>query len=106
MSCFNFRPNWRLCLWRNKRKFKTKIVSRNCALNLKSIQLLTVTLLLTNTINAQSWGNKKIKGNENATTEIRNTKDYDGIKCAGSMDYILVSRKEGKITIEGDSNLL
>ena len=40
------------------------------------------------------------------TTTTRSTSDYDGIKCAGSFDYILVSGTEGKITIEGEENLL
>lgn len=55
---------------------------------------------------AQWWGGKKVKGNGNMTTETRNTGDYDGVKCAGSMDYILVAGTEGKIKLEGESNLL
>jgi len=71
----------------------------------KSILLLAA-ILSVSSINAQWWGGKKIKGNGNMTTETRNTGDYEGIKCAGSMDYILVAGKEGKITLEGESNLL
>lgn len=71
----------------------------------KSI-LLLVAILSVSSINAQWWGGKKIKGNGNMTTETRNTGDYVGIKCAGSMDYILVAGKEGEITLEGESNLL
>jgi len=71
----------------------------------KSILLLAA-ILSVSTINAQWWGGKKIKGNGKVTTETRNTGDYEGIKCAGSMDYILVAGKEGKITLEGESNLL
>ena len=71
----------------------------------KSI-LLVIALLLTTVSHAQWWGGKKIKGNGNVTTETRNTGDYEGIKCAGSMDYILVSGTEGKIKLEGESNLL
>lgn len=55
---------------------------------------------------AQWWGGKKVKGNGNMTTETRNTGDYDGVKCAGSMDYILVAGTEGKIKLEGESNLI
>lgn len=51
-------------------------------------------------------GNKKIKGNGKMTTITRSTSDYDGVKCAGSFDYILVAGTEGKITIEGEENLL
>ena len=63
-------------------------------------------LLLVSATNAQNWGKKKIKGNGNVTTETRTTGDYEGIKCAGSMDFVLVSGKEGEIKIEGESNLL
>ena len=62
--------------------------------------------MVTSFSNAQSWGNKKVKGNGNMTTETRSTGNYDEIKCAGSMDYILVAGTEGKIKIEGESNLL
>lgn len=72
----------------------------------KTITLIALSLMFISTINAQNWGNKKIKGNGNVTTEVRNTEHYNGIKCAGSMDFVLVSGTEGKITIEGDSNLL
>jgi len=47
-------------------------------------------------------GWEKVKGNGNMTTETRTTGDYDGIKCAGSMDYILVAGTEGKIKLEGE----
>lgn len=72
----------------------------------KTITLTVMSLMFVSIINAQSWGNKKIKGNGNVVTENRTTSDYSGIKCAGSMDYILVAGEEGKITLEGDSNLL
>ncbi|AXT20201.1 DUF2807 domain-containing protein [Flavobacteriaceae bacterium AU392] len=72
----------------------------------KSITLLAVTLMFVSVTNAQIWGNKKVKGNGNVTTETRNTGDYDGIKCAGNMDFILVAGNEGNITLEGESNLL
>lgn len=71
----------------------------------KSI-LVLATVLCTVAAHAQWWGGKKVKGNGNVTTETRNTSDYDGIKCAGSMDYILVAGTEGKIKLEGESNLL
>jgi hypothetical protein len=72
---------------------------------IKSI-LLIATLLFTTASHAQWWGNKKIKGNGNMATETRSTGDYDGVKCAGSMDYILIAGTEGKIKLEGESNLL
>lgn len=69
----------------------------------KQTVLVITAFLFVITSNAQ-W--KKIKGNGNMTTETRTTSNYDGIKCAGSFDYKLVSGTEGKITIKGEENLL
>ena len=52
------------------------------------------------------WGSKRVKGNGNTTTQNRSISDYDDIQCAGSLDYILVSGKEGEIILKGESNLL
>ncbi len=72
---------------------------------LKSLLLLT--FLSTATIcQAQWWGNKGVKGNGNVTTITRTTGEYDGVRCAGFMDFKLVPGAEGKITIKGESNLL
>ena len=72
---------------------------------LKSITVLVFLLCITTT-HAQ-WGKwKKVKGNGNITTTKRSTGDYDGLKAAGSMDFMLVPGKEGEITIKGDSNLM
>ena len=70
-------------------------------------QLITlgIALLMTTASHAQWWG-KGIKGNGKMTTITRTTGDYDGIRCAGSMDFVLVAGDEGKITIEGEENLL
>ena len=69
--------------------------------------LLIIPLLFSVTLTyGQWWGGKGIKGNGNVTTVTRNTSDYDGIKCAGFMDFKLIEGKEGKITLEGESNLL
>ncbi|MGS2726372.1 head GIN domain-containing protein [Psychroserpens sp. BH13MA-6] len=72
---------------------------------MKKIICIAVILLSSTLIHAQ-WGIDKIKGNGQMTTENRSTSDYEGIKCAGSFDYILVSGPEGRITLEGESNLL
>lgn len=72
---------------------------------MKKVTLIAITLLFASNVNAQWWG-KKIKGNGKMTKITRTTSDYDGIKCAGSFDYILVAGDEGKITIEGEENLL
>jgi len=75
--------------------------------SMKTSILTIVTLLFINFGHAQSWGKgEKIKGNGNVTTITRTTSDYDRISCAGSFDYILVAGTEGKITIEGEENLL
>lgn len=66
--------------------------------------ILILVTLLSFTVTQAQW--KKIKGNGNMTTQTRSTSDYDAIKCAGSFDYILVAGTEGKITLEGESNLL
>ncbi len=74
---------------------------------MKTTILTFATLLFINISHAQWWGNgEKIKGNGNVTTITRTTPDYNGISCAGDFDYILVSGTEGKITIEGEENLL
>jgi len=72
---------------------------------MKLLKSLTVIALLLSvaTTHAQ-W--KKIKGDGNITTTTRNTGDYDGLKAAGPMDFKLVQGTEGKITIEGDTNLM
>ncbi|HEY5686799.1 MAG TPA: head GIN domain-containing protein [Yeosuana sp.] len=51
------------------------------------------------------WG-KSIKGNGKMTTITRTTSAYEGVKCAGSFDFVLVEGTEGKLTIEGEENLL
>lgn len=69
----------------------------------KQVVLLVAGLLFATTSYGQ-W--KSIKGNGNMTTVTRTTDSYDAIKCAGSMDFILVKSSEGKIKIEGEENLL
>lgn len=71
---------------------------------MKKTILLFAAILITGVSQAQ-FG-KKVKGNGNVTTETRNTGDYSEIGCAGNMDFVLVKGTEGKITIEGESNLL
>lgn len=74
--------------------------------SIKNYLLLSLSICFITTANAQFWGNKSIKGNGKVTTITRTTGDYDAIACAGFMDFILVSGNEGKITIEGEENLL
>ena len=68
-------------------------------------QILLFAVLLISTASFAQWG-KKISGNGKMTTETRTTSDYEGVNCAGSLDYILVAGTEGKITLEGEENLL
>lgn len=74
----------------------------------KKIIITTFILTISLSVNAQDWwGNsKKIKGNGNVVTVKRTTSDYDGISAGGSFDVILVKGKEGKITIEGEENII
>ncbi len=72
---------------------------------MKNTILTALAFFLCISANAQ-WWSKGVKGNGKVITETRTTSDYDGIRCAGSMDYILVAGDEGKITIEGEENLL
>ena len=69
-------------------------------------QLIVIFAFLTVcSVNAQWWG-KTVKGNGKMTTVTRTTDDYEGIRCAGSMDFELVAGQEGKITIEAEENLM
>nr|WP_315203196.1 head GIN domain-containing protein [uncultured Flavobacterium sp.] len=70
----------------------------------KSLQLIILGALSVTAIgNAQS---NRIKGNGKIVTEKRSTAGYDEISVSGFFDVILVSGKEGKITIKGEENLL
>jgi len=84
-----------------------KLINQKTNKTMKTLISTIITLLVLNVSHAQFWNNgKKIRGNGNVTTITRTTPDYDGISCAGPFDYILVAGTEGKITIEGEENLL
>ncbi len=68
-------------------------------------KLLSLSLVFVTISCAAQWG-KKIKGNGNVVTIERNVGDYDAISVAGWYDVDLVEGKEGKLTLEGESNLL
>ncbi|MDO5981344.1 head GIN domain-containing protein [Flavivirga spongiicola] len=70
----------------------------------KQTVLIIAMLFFASTSYAQ-WG-KSIKGNGNVKIITRTTSEYDGIKCAGNMDFVIVSGTEGNIKIEGEENLL
>jgi len=75
---------------------------------MKKFILTSIILTITFSLNAQDWwGNgKRIKGNGNVVTVKRTTSDYNGITAGGSFDVILVKGEEGKITIEGEENII
>lgn len=74
-------------------------------MNILKTGLITCLTLFSLTNCDAQWGNK-VKGNGKVTTITRSTSDYDQIKLAGSMNFILVEGQEGKITITGESNIL
>lgn len=75
---------------------------------MKKLILTSLVLAFTLSLNAQSWwgSSEKVRGNGKVIKETRNTKDYDQVSVGGSFDVYLVKGKEGKITIEGEENLL
>lgn len=57
--------------------------------------------------NAQWWtGSKKIDGNGEMTSEMRNVSNYDQVALEGSMDVELIAGKEGNLRVEAESNLM
>jgi hypothetical protein len=74
---------------------------------MRKLIITAIVLMLTLSVDAQSWwSNKRVKGNGNVTTITRSTGDYDGVSVGGFFDVILVGGKEGKVTIEGEENLM
>lgn len=74
---------------------------------MKSLKQITFILAVFITTASQAqWFSKRVKGNGNMKTEKRSVGDYDQIRCAGSLDYILVAGKEGELKLEGEENLL
>ena len=71
---------------------------------MKKLGLLTLVFAFTISCSAQ-WG-KTIKGNGDKVTIDRSTGDYDAIAVSGWFDVDLVDGQEGKLTLEGESNLL
>lgn len=71
---------------------------------MKNLITLVLALACITTVNAQR--NKKVKGNGNVVTIERNTGDYDGIQVGGFYEVELIEGSEGKITLEGEDNIL
>ena len=74
---------------------------------MKKLLITSLILTVTLSLNAQSWwNNKKIRGNGNTTTVTRSTSHFDEVSVGGSFDVLLVDGPEGKITIEGEENII
>lgn len=74
---------------------------------MKKLIITSIILTLSFSVNAQSWWNsKKVRGNGNMTTQVRNLSDYESVSSAGNFDVKLVPGKEGKITLYGEENLM
>lgn len=72
---------------------------------MKKLLIILVIMGLTGTAQAQ-WGSKKVKGNGNMTQITRNLDKYDAVHVSGFFDVVLVAGEEGKVQLEGESNLL
>jgi len=71
---------------------------------MKKLLSLSLVVVFTASCTAQ-WG-KRVKGNGNVTTIERSVGEYDAIGLSGWFDLELVAGEEGKIKLEGESNLL
>lgn len=67
---------------------------------------LTLVLLCFTFANAQKKNNRIIKESGVQTTQNRTTESYDAVNAGGSFKVVLVSGKEGTITIQGDENII
>ena len=67
---------------------------------------LTLVLLCFTFANAQKKNSQKIKESGVQITQNRTTETYDAINAGGSFKIVLVSGKEGNITITGDENII
>ncbi|HSI70550.1 MAG TPA: head GIN domain-containing protein [Gillisia sp.] len=73
----------------------------------KSILLFAILIISVTSAQAQWWNSsKKVTGNKEVVNQSRTVDNYDRITVTGMMDVQLVSGKEGKIDLEGESNLL
>ncbi len=72
---------------------------------MKKLFTLSFIVLVSSQIHAQWWGNST-KGNGEVKKETREVGEYDGVSVAGFFEVTLTAGTEGKIVIEGESNLL
>lgn len=73
---------------------------------MKKVILIFALFIILPFYSQNSWNKETIKGNGNISKQERKTETYDGIEVSGSFKVILVSGKEGNISIQGDQNLL
>lgn len=71
---------------------------------MKKLTTLVLAIACITAVSAQR--NKKVKGNGNLVTIERNTGDYSGIQVGGFYEVELIEGEEGKITLEGEDNIL
>lgn len=74
---------------------------------MKKLAILLLTLFFSFQTQAQSWWNsKKIRGNGKVITETRKINSFNKVNVGGSFDVYLVDGTEGKLTLEGEENIL
>lgn len=75
---------------------------------MKKLNALLI-LILSISINTQAqswWSSKKVRGNGNVITKTRTIDKFDRVSVGGSFNVVLVQGKEGKVTIEGEENII
>ncbi|PID67994.1 MAG: DUF2807 domain-containing protein [Flavobacteriia bacterium] len=73
---------------------------------MKTINIILVALLTTISVQAQWFGNKRVKGNGQLRTIEKTVSAYDDIAVSGSFDVQLFKGKEGDLTISIEENLV
>ena len=75
---------------------------------MKKTIIITLLIASTFSVQSQNWWNssKKIKGNGNVLTKTRSVASFEAISIGGSFDVNLIDDTEGKITIEGEENII
>ncbi|TYP98776.1 putative autotransporter adhesin-like protein [Tenacibaculum adriaticum] len=74
---------------------------------MKKLIITSLIIFISFSSEAQSWWNsKKVKGNGKVITKTRSVDNFDEVSVGGSFDVNLIDGKEGKITIEGEENII
>jgi uncharacterized protein YktA (UPF0223 family) len=72
----------------------------------KSNLIVALVLAIPFLVNAQWISKEKIKGNGNVVSKNITTSSYDKVLVTGFFDVDLISGEEGKISIQGEENLI